>query len=130
MLEMAAMFIEAGFPPGVVNVVTGFGQEVGEPLVTHPDVAHVGFTGGDAAGRRIYALALSSVLVHRARFATLFMAFCLLSCLLYPFLGRDFFPSVDAGQIRLHMRAPTGTRIEDTARIADAVEAADRKSVV
>ena len=59
MLEMAAMFIEAGFPPGVVNVVTGFGQEVGEPLVTHPDVAHVGFTGGDAAGRRIYALAAS-----------------------------------------------------------------------
>jgi aldehyde dehydrogenase len=53
------MFIEAGFPPGVVNVVTGFGQEVGEPLVTHPDVAHVGFTGGDAAGRRIYALAAS-----------------------------------------------------------------------
>jgi len=59
MLEMAAMFIEAGFPPGVVNVVTGFGQEVGEPLVTHPDIAHVGFTGGDAAGRRIYALAAS-----------------------------------------------------------------------
>jgi acyl-CoA reductase-like NAD-dependent aldehyde dehydrogenase len=59
MLEMAAMFIEAGFPPGVVNVVTGFGQEVGEPLVTHPNVAHVGFTGGDAAGRRIYALAAS-----------------------------------------------------------------------
>ena len=43
-----------------------------------------------------------------------------LSCLLYPVLGRDFFPSVDAGQIRLHVRAPTGTRIEETARIADA----------
>lgn len=59
MIEMAALFMEAGFPPGVVNAVTGFGQEVGEPLVTHPDVAHVGFTGGDAAGRRIYALAAS-----------------------------------------------------------------------
>ena len=57
MLEMAVLFAQAGFPPGVVNVVTGFGQEVGEPLVTHPDVAHVGFTGGDAAGRRIYELA-------------------------------------------------------------------------
>ena len=57
MVEMAALFAQAGFPKGVVNVVTGFGQEVGEPLVTHPDVAHVGFTGGDAAGRRIYALA-------------------------------------------------------------------------
>jgi aldehyde dehydrogenase (NAD+) len=57
MLEMAALFAEAGFPPGVVNVVTGFGHEVGEPLVTHPDVAHIGFTGGDLAGRKIYELA-------------------------------------------------------------------------
>jgi len=59
MIELAALFAQAGFPKGVVNAVTGFGQEVGEPLVTHPDVAHVGFTGGDAAGRRIYALAAS-----------------------------------------------------------------------
>ena len=51
------------------------------------------------------------------------------SCGLYPFLGRDFFPSVDAGQIRLHMRAPTGTRIEETARLADDVEAAIREYV-
>ncbi|TPG21716.1 aldehyde dehydrogenase [Sphingomonas koreensis] len=57
MVELAQLFIDAGFPPGVVNVVTGFGAEVGEPLVTHPDVAHIGFTGGDAAGRRIYELA-------------------------------------------------------------------------
>ena len=61
MLEMAALFKEAGFPDGVVNAVTGYGQEVGEPLVTHPDVAHVGFTGGDAAGRRIYALAAAQL---------------------------------------------------------------------
>ena len=60
---------------------------------------------------------------------TLFLGFCVLSCLLYPVLGRDFFPSVDAGQIRLHMRAPTGTRIEETARLADEVEAAIRKVV-
>lgn len=57
MIELARLFVEAGFPPGVVNVVTGFGQEVGEPLVSHPDVAHVGFTGGGAAGRKIYELA-------------------------------------------------------------------------
>lgn len=57
MLEFAQLFAEAGFPPGVVNVVTGFGQEVGEPLVTHPKVAHIGFTGGDAAGRKIYEMA-------------------------------------------------------------------------
>jgi multidrug efflux pump subunit AcrB len=44
-------------------------------------------------------------------------------------LGRDFFPNVDAGQIRLHMRAPTGTRIEETARLADAVEVAIREII-
>ncbi|HEX6362839.1 MAG TPA: aldehyde dehydrogenase [Albitalea sp.] len=57
MVEFARLFAEAGFPPGVVNVVTGFGAEVGEPLVTHPDVAHIGFTGGEASGRKIYELA-------------------------------------------------------------------------
>jgi aldehyde dehydrogenase (NAD+) len=57
MVEFAKLFELAGFPEGVVNVVCGFGQEVGEPLVTHPLVAHVGFTGGDASGRRIYELA-------------------------------------------------------------------------
>ena len=56
MVEFAALFTEAGFPPGVVNVVTGFGGEVGEPLVIHPDVAHIGFTGGEV-GWRIYELA-------------------------------------------------------------------------
>ena len=48
---------------------------------------------------------------------------------LYPVLGRDFFPTVDAGQIRLHLRAATGTRIEETARLADEVEAAIRELV-
>src|SRR5689334_378165 len=57
MLELASLVVEAGIPDGVINVVTGLGPEVGEPLVTHPKVAHVGFTGGDAAGRRIYELA-------------------------------------------------------------------------
>jgi aldehyde dehydrogenase (NAD+) len=57
MLEFARIATGAGLPSGVLNVVTGLGPEVGEALVTHPDVAHVGFTGGDAAGRRIYELA-------------------------------------------------------------------------
>jgi aldehyde dehydrogenase (NAD+) len=57
MIEFADLFRQAGFPPGVVNAVTGFGAEVGAPLVEHPDVAHVGFTGGEAAGIAIYQLA-------------------------------------------------------------------------
>lgn len=52
-LEFAELFAEAGFPPGVFNVVTGFGGEVGTPLVEHPLVAKISFTGSDATGRLI-----------------------------------------------------------------------------
>jgi multidrug efflux pump subunit AcrB len=79
--------------------------------------------------RRAYTLALSVLLSHRRNFAIAFMAFCLLSCAQFLVLGRDFFPSVDSGQVRLHMRMPTGTRIEETARAADQVEAAIRDLV-
>jgi aldehyde dehydrogenase (NAD+) len=57
MIELAALTVEAGLPIGVVNVVTGFGDEVGGPLVEHPDVAHIGFTGGELAGQKIYEAA-------------------------------------------------------------------------
>jgi aldehyde dehydrogenase (NAD+) len=53
MFELGRLFVEAGFPPGVFNVITGFGKEVGEPLIAHPDVAAVAFTGGDEGGRRV-----------------------------------------------------------------------------
>ncbi|MEA3158433.1 MAG: hypothetical protein QOK44_6022 [Betaproteobacteria bacterium] len=79
--------------------------------------------------RRAYTLTLSAMLEKRKAFALSFLGFCVLSCLLYPILGRDFFPSVDGGQIRLHMRAPTGTRIEETARLADAVEVVIRELI-
>jgi len=56
-LEFMKLIEAAGFPPGVVNVVTGFGAEVGTPLVEHPKVAKVAFTGSDATGQRIYEAA-------------------------------------------------------------------------
>ncbi len=86
----------------------------------------------DAAFERMrggYVLILSQLLTRRARFGAAFLAFCLVSCALYPFLGRDFFPKVDAGLIRLHVRAATGTRIEETARLSDRVDAAIRDIV-
>ncbi|HEY1231634.1 MAG TPA: efflux RND transporter permease subunit, partial [Ramlibacter sp.] len=79
--------------------------------------------------RRAYTLLLSALLARRGPFIAFFLGFCLLSTLLFPVLGRDFFPSVDSGQIRLHMRAATGTRIEETARLADKVEAAIREMI-
>jgi (Z)-2-((N-methylformamido)methylene)-5-hydroxybutyrolactone dehydrogenase len=56
-LEFARLTEKVGFPPGVFNVVTGFGNEVGERLVSHPKVAKVAFTGGDASARRVYQTA-------------------------------------------------------------------------
>ena len=52
-LELGRLALEAGFPAGVVNVVTGYGPEVGEPLVVHPRVAKVAFTGGAGGGRAV-----------------------------------------------------------------------------
>ena len=83
----------------------------------------------DARFERIrggYRVVLAAVLEQRRLFAALFLGFCALSCGLVFILGRDFFPAVDGGQIRLHMRLPTGTRIEETARTADQVEGAIR----
>jgi multidrug efflux pump subunit AcrB len=79
--------------------------------------------------RRGYSLILAAVLERRRLFAGAFLGFCVLSCGLVFILGRDFFPSVDGGQIRLHMRLPTGTRIEETARVADQVESVIRTIV-
>ena len=53
--RLAQLAIEAGFPPGAVNVVSGFGAEAGQPLVEHPQVAEISFTGSTATGSRIAA---------------------------------------------------------------------------
>jgi aldehyde dehydrogenase (NAD+) len=60
-LEMAPLFADAGLPPGVVNIVTGFGAEIGDALVGHRDVAKVCFTGGDATGAQVYQTAARSI---------------------------------------------------------------------
>jgi acyl-CoA reductase-like NAD-dependent aldehyde dehydrogenase len=56
-LEFIKLVEQAGFPPGVVNIVTGFGADVGGPLVEHPLVAKVAFTGSDATGQKVYEAA-------------------------------------------------------------------------
>lgn len=53
LLELAALALEAGFPPGVVNVVTGYGNEIGAALINHPRVAKIAFTGGDIGGQKV-----------------------------------------------------------------------------
>ncbi|SFJ24418.1 efflux RND transporter permease subunit [Planctomicrobium piriforme] len=66
--------------------------------------------------KEFYGLCLSWALAHRVLATTTFLLFVTLSSGLYFVVGRDFFPTVDAGQIRLHVRAPPGTRIEETER--------------
>lgn len=60
MLYLASLFGEAGFPPGVLNVVTGVGSEVGEALANHPLVERIAFTGGEGGGRAVYQAAAKS----------------------------------------------------------------------
>jgi CzcA family heavy metal efflux pump len=69
-----------------------------------------------------YQRILEMLLHHRFLSISAFLLLSLGSLMLYPILGQDFFPSVDAGQIRLHLRTKTSTRIEETARLADQVE--------
>jgi multidrug efflux pump subunit AcrB len=73
--------------------------------------------------REGYRRLLAACLRRRGVFAVVFFGLCAASLvLLFPWLGQDFFPSVDSGQIKLHLRAHTGTRIEETARLCDAID--------
>jgi multidrug efflux pump subunit AcrB len=90
---------------------------------------HHGFETGFEAVRRSYSHLLQLCLDHRALFAGCFLVFCLASLILVSRLGQDFFPAVDAGQLRLHLRAKTGTRIEETARITSEAENVIRKLI-
>ncbi|AWG28002.1 MULTISPECIES: efflux RND transporter permease subunit [Burkholderia] len=79
--------------------------------------------------RAWYIVLLSILLVRRRFYALCFLGFCVLSTGLVLVLGRDFFPNADSGNLRLHVRAPTGYRIEETARLADQVERVIRATV-
>jgi len=79
--------------------------------------------------RNSYRQLLETTLEHRNLFSLGFAAFCVLSLGLVFFLGRDFFPQVDAGLIRLHLRARPGLRVEETARLCDEVERVLRSEI-
>jgi multidrug efflux pump subunit AcrB len=79
--------------------------------------------------RSAYRGLLELALTHRRTFVSGFLGFIALSFALVPFLGRNFFPSVDSGQILMHVRAPVGVRVEKTAQIFADVEGAIRQIV-
>jgi multidrug efflux pump subunit AcrB len=90
---------------------------------------HHAFERGFEAYRAHYVILLSHLLMHRLRYGSAILGFCLLSLTLVPFLGRDLFPAVDAGQIRLHVRAPSGTRIEEMPQLIDGIERVIRQQI-
>jgi len=87
------------------------------------------FESGFSRFRGDYRRLLGTVLAHRGLFVILFLAFCAGTSLLIPQLGQNFFPSVDAGQFRLHVRAPGGTRIEETTRLVDRIGTVIREEI-
>jgi multidrug efflux pump subunit AcrB len=88
-----------------------------------------GFERGFESFRDGYRQILDRTLHHRKLFAICFIVFCVLSMGLVFLLGQDFFPSVDAGLLRLHLRARAGLRVEETARLTDQVEQVLRRDI-
>ena len=84
--------------------------------------AQQGFERGFAAFRNWYRDLLTLLVARRGLFIPAFLVACCLVFALVPWLGQDFFPSTDNGQMILHLRARSGTRIEETAKLADQVE--------
>jgi CzcA family heavy metal efflux pump len=88
-----------------------------------------GFETGFERLRLSYQLLLTTAVHRRAIFIPAFLLICFLVFLLAPWLGQNFFPDSDNGQFILHIRAQSGTRIEETARICDLVESSIRQQI-
>ena len=87
------------------------------------------FERGFERVRTSYQAILTTLVYRRKVFVPLFLLACIAAGALIPVLGQDFFPATDTGQFKLHVRARTGTRIEETARLCDQVDAAIRREI-
>jgi multidrug efflux pump subunit AcrB len=98
------------------------------PKNIFPRLQH-GFETGFESVRNAYHGLLTRLVAHRKLFIPAFLGACLCGAFLVPWLGQDFFPDTDSGQFILHVRARTGTRIEETARLLDLVENFIRQTI-
>jgi multidrug efflux pump subunit AcrB len=106
------------------------GAETPPPRSRNPLVRFQrGFEARFERGRLAYREVLMMALRHRAVFVTLFLTFIVGSFALVPYLGRDFFPSVDGGRILMHVRAHVGTRVEESARLFAEIEKTVRQVI-
>ena len=100
---------------------------------THRAIRSSGFSADSSGGLNAcasrYQLLLTTLVYRRFIFVPVFLGLCAAAFILVPWLGQDFFPSTDSGQFILHLRAKTGTRIEETARLSDLVENSIRREI-
>ena len=116
-------------PTLVMYLLRGHEEDTHREPTTLPGRLQKRFDNWFGELRDSYRGTLESIMGHRGIFVVAFMGICLLSGGLALFLGRDFFPNVDAGQFRLHVRGRAGLRIEETARLVDEVEQEIRRQV-
>ena len=116
-------------PTMVMYLLRGHEEDSHKAPTTFFGRLQAGFDRWFGELRDSYRAVLESVMQHRRIFVAAFLAVCVLSGGLTFFIGRDFFPTVDAGQFRLHVRARAGLRIEETARLVDEVEQQLRRDV-
>ncbi len=129
---LASYFFSRTLVPTLAKYMLRIGVlEHGHPrLSRNPFVRfHHSFEHRFEAARNRYRDLLQRSMRHQKFFILLFLIGCVASAALLPWVGRDFFPSVDTGQFTLHVRAKTGTRIEETARLCDLVEIEIRKLI-
>src|SRR6201993_1678177 len=129
---LASYFLSRTIVPTMAKYLLR-GQRVGEHAAVSRNIfvrLQKKFESAFEAFRHAYRGVLERCLRHRLAFLLAFFAACLGSlAVIVPWLGQDFFPSVDAGSFKLHLRGPTGMRIEDTAFLCDRVEDAIRKQI-
>jgi len=117
-------------PTMAMYLLQEHGHRAGEPAAWNlPARFQRAFERGFEASRLSYRRLVEGAIRHRRLFLPVFLGMCLAASFLVPWLGQDFFPVSDAGQFKLHLRAKTGTRIEETARICDLVEDSIRRVI-
>src|ERR1700720_3783555 len=128
---LASYFLSRTIVPTMAKYLLGGEKREGEAPSRNPFVRlQKGFEAAFERFRHSYRGLLEICLHHRSVFLVAFFATCLGSlAILIPWLGRDFFPSVDSGSFKLHLRAPTGMRIEETANLCDLVEDFIRREI-
>ncbi len=129
---LASYFLSRTIVPTMAKyLLRGDKNEAEMPAVRNPLVRlQKRFEKAFERFRDSYRSLLEICLHHRRVFLIAFFASCLGSlAILIPWLGRDFFPSVDSGTFKLHLRAPTGMRIEETANLCDLVEQSIRQQI-